>query len=349
MSETAHPVLQVDSLAVGFAGRPVLRDFSLTLERGTIGALLGASGTGKTTLLRAIAGFEPIESGSVHLDGELLEGNGTHRPPHRRGIGMVFQDHALFPHLDAAGNVGFGLRGLDRAARSVRVAELLTQVGLADRATAMPHQLSGGEQQRVALARALAPRPALLLLDEPFANLDRPLRVELAHAFRGWLHEAGTTALVVTHDPLEALNLADRLGVLDDGRLQQWDAPHRVWQAPSSRRVAGMLSEITVIAGERDSVGLARCALGVVRASTPGAAGAVDVVLRPGDVVLDSTSRQRATVEARRFRGSHVALVVRLGSDEIIEVEDDPAAPRQPGDQVRLSCRRPVPCYPSSG
>lgn len=218
--------LQITDLTLGYAGEAgfhaVIEGFSLALDAGAIGCLLGPSGCGKTTLLRAIAGFEPVGSGEIRLGGVLLSSTRVHLQPEQRRVGMMFQEYALFPHLDAAHNVAFGLRRLAPAARRDRVAQMLALVGLPDAARRHPHQLSGGQQQRVALARALAPQPALLLLDEPFSNLDDDTRGRLAVDVRQILKNAGQTALLVTHSEADAQVIGDRIGIMREGRLTGW-------------------------------------------------------------------------------------------------------------------------------
>ncbi|AIO33451.1 ABC transporter family protein [Burkholderia cenocepacia] len=211
---------------------------SLALPRGDIGCLLGASGCGKTTVLRAIAGFEPVRAGRIVLDGAAVATPTLDVPPERRRIGMMFQDYALFPHLSAADNVAFGLRRMPKPERRARVADMLELVGLAQSAGAYPHELSGGQQQRVALARALAPSPELLLLDEPFSNLDVDTRERLAFELREILKRTGHTAILVTHNQAEAFAIADRIGVMHEGRLAQWDTPHALHHRPASAFVA---------------------------------------------------------------------------------------------------------------
>ena len=200
----------------------VVDGFALHLAAGRIGCLLGPSGCGKTTVLRAIAGFEPARAGEIHLGERLLSSAGVHLPPEARQIGLMFQEYALFPHLSAAGNVAFGLRRWTRADREARVREMLTLVGLPDMAARFPHELSGGQQQRVALARALAPAPALILLDEPFSNLDGATRERLTVEVRDILRAAGQTAILVTHHAAEAQTMADHTGHMHGGRLVQW-------------------------------------------------------------------------------------------------------------------------------
>ena len=307
--------LQVENLALGYAGQPVLEDVSLALASGEIGCLLGASGSGKSTLLRAVAGFEPVQRGSIRLQGRQVSAPGQMAPAHLRGVGMVFQDHALFPHLRVAENVGFGLRELPRRERAERVGALLEMVGLQALARAWPHELSGGQQQRVALARALARRPALLLLDEPFANLDANLRERLGAEVRALLKEHGTAGLLVTHDQREAFAMADVVGVLEGGRLQQWAPPFELYHRPASRAVASFIGEGELMHGIVGPGGIALPA-GVV----PLPAGQrleqgsrVEVLLRPDDIVPDPASAHTATVTARSFRGAE--FLYTLGFD----------------------------------
>jgi iron(III) transport system ATP-binding protein len=228
------PALNLEGLRIAYsraAGRPPAVDgATLALPAGEIGCLLGPSGCGKTSILRAIAGFEPLQAGRILLGGVVLASPEVHLPPENRRVGMMFQEGALFPHLDAAGNIGFGLRRLDRAARADRVAGLLDLVGLAGLGARYPHELSGGQQQRVALARALAPSPAVLLLDEPFSSLDPATRHRLGGDVRDIIRAAGQTAILVTHDEAEARALGDWIGVMREGRLQSW-TPQRTTDA----------------------------------------------------------------------------------------------------------------------
>jgi len=220
------PALLLQDVSLSYPGprgqHLALDRVSLTLDAGRIGCLLGPSGCGKTTVLRAIAGFEPVRGGGVWLDGQLHSSPLTHVAPEQRRVGMMFQEYALFPHLDAAHNVAFGLRRLGAAARRARVSELLALVGLPDCAERYPHELSGGQQQRIALARALAPAPRLLLLDEPFSNLDLATRERLTSQVRDILRGAGQTAILVTHNEAEARAMADVVGTMHNGRLTHW-------------------------------------------------------------------------------------------------------------------------------
>lgn len=213
--------------------RTVVQDLSLTLPAGHIGCLLGQSGCGKTTILRAIAGFEPVRSGHITVEGTVISSGSTQVAPEHRRVGMMFQDYALFPHLTVAENVAFGLRKLmNKTERAARVQHLLELVGLAAAAGSYPHEISGGQQQRVALARALAPSPDLLLLDEPFSNLDVDTRERLAFEVRDILKSTGHTAILVTHNQAEAFAIADRIGVMRDGNIEQWDTPYNLHHHP---------------------------------------------------------------------------------------------------------------------
>ena len=322
-------LLEVADIRVGYplpggGTRVVVDALSLSLEAGGIGCLLGASGCGKTTVLRAVAGFEPVLAGSIDVAGRRVAAPGLSLPPERRSVGMMFQDYALFPHMDAAANVAFGLRGRPRAARQARVEEMLALVGLAERGGAYPHELSGGQQQRVALARALAPGPDLLLLDEPFSNLDTDTRQQLAVELRGLLKASGATVLMVTHDQAEAFTMADRIGVMDGGRILQWDCAEALYRRPRDRFVAGFIGRGTVVPAA--AVGLAR---------------AGDVLLRPHALRPDPQGAVEAQLVATGFRGPGHVLGLRLAGGAVVEIDlDDADLPAlhglAPGAPVRL-------------
>ena len=241
--------LEVRDVSVAYGDQPVVSDVSFALEEGVIGCLLGPSGCGKTTLLRAIAGFEPVSAGEILLHGRRVSAPGETLAPERRQVGMVFQDFALFPHLTVEANIGFGLRRRPRAERRRRVAELLDLVGMADAARRHPHELSGGMQQRVALARAMAPRPEILLLDEPFSSMDTELREGLAREVRDLLKGDGITAVLVTHDQLEAFAMADQIAVLGGGRVHQWGTGFGLYHEPANRFVADFIGQGVLLAG----------------------------------------------------------------------------------------------------
>ncbi len=323
--------LQVEDLCVSFGAAATrvaaLDRLTFRLRSGEIGCLLGASGCGKTTALRTIAGFVRPDDGCVHIEAQCVASPQACTEPERRGVGVVFQDYALFPHLDVAANVGFGLRRRSPAERTRRVCEMLELVGLPDAGARFPHELSGGQQQRVALARALAPAPSILLLDEPFSNLDPDLRERLALDLRDILKRHGTTALLVTHDQYEAFALADSVGVMDAGRIEQWDTPYRLYHQPETRLVADFVGLGAFLPGRvehRDGRSLVHLELGAlpIRARTDQAIagantnvrGEVTVLLRPDDVIHDDASPLRAQVVRKAFRGAQFLYTLRLDS-----------------------------------
>ena len=242
-SYNSRMFLDIRQLDVQYPGRstPSVRSVTLGLRAGDIGVLIGPSGCGKTTLLRAVAGLEPVSGGQILVGQRVVSEPGHTEPAERRRIGMVFQDYALFPHLNVRRNVAFGIQHLPRTERDARMAEVLELVGLTGSAERFPHELSGGQQQRVALARALAPRPDLLLLDEPFSNLDVDLRERLAHEVRNILKAANATALLVTHDQMEAFAIGDVIGVMHEGQLHQWDDAYSLYHRPATRFVADFI------------------------------------------------------------------------------------------------------------
>jgi iron(III) transport system ATP-binding protein len=317
-------LLELQQLAHAYGGQTVVDGLSLHLAPGTIGCLLGPSGCGKTTVLRCIAGFEQPDAGVIRVGGELVSGPGQHVPTERRRIGMVFQNYALFPHLSVAANIGFGLQDMPSAARKRRVDELLDLVGLPGEARKYPHQLSGGQQQRVALARALAPRPRLLLLDEPFSSLDVDLRERLAAEVRAILRAEGTTAILVTHDQHEAFAMADEVGVMQHGRIWQWDTPYNLYHRPINRFVADFVGQGAFVRGEVLAGAAIRIELGVLcDAAASGAAPweighPVRVLLRPDDIVHDDASEVTAQVITKAFRGAEFLYTLRLDSGEVV-------------------------------
>jgi iron(III) transport system ATP-binding protein len=322
--------VEVRQLSVTYPGRerPAVDSVSLRLAAGDIGVLIGPSGCGKTTLLRAIAGLEPASGGEILISGQRVGGAGTHVPPEERRVGMVFQDYALFPHLDVAHNIGFGLsRRMPKSQRRERVAEVLALVGLTGSERSMPHELSGGQQQRVALARALAPRPQLLLLDEPFSNLDVELRERLAHEVRAILKAAQATALLVTHDQLEAFAIGDEIGVMHEGRLHQWDDAYTLYHRPATRFVAdfighGVFAPATLKRNGNQVV--VHTALGALsdgaECPLPSAFGwdQCEVLLRADDIVHDDDAPVKAEIVRKAFRGSEFLYTLRLATGETV-------------------------------
>ena len=312
------PFLELSTLDVAYPPRKVIRDLTLRMSRAGIGCLLGPSGCGKTTLLRAIAGFEPLQHGSIRLDGVELSRPGWSLPPEQRQIGLMFQDLALFPHLSVTANIAFGLYDWNATKRRARVQALLKLVGLEEYAERYPHQLSGGQQQRVALARALAPQPRLLLLDEPFSNLDVALREELAREVRSILLREGIGGLLVSHDQFEAFAFADEIGVLHQGRLLQWDSAHNLYHRPVDRFVADFIGQGVLLPGRLDSSdGRVSTELGELLGTPPvdcAVGELVEVLIRPDHVVHDDGSSLRAEVVDRAFRGAEFLYTLKLPS-----------------------------------
>ena len=321
--------LEVSQLEVRYAGRTqaAVQGVTLSLKAGDIGVLIGPSGCGKTTLLRAVAGLEPVTGGEIRLTKSVVSSATLSVPPELRRIGMVFQDYALFPHLSVGRNVAFGIHQLPRAEQAARVAEVLKLVGLEGSEHRYPHELSGGQQQRVALARALAPRPQLMLLDEPFSNLDVDLRERLAHEVRGILKAAGATALFVTHDQFEAFAIGDVIGVMNEGHLHQWDDAYTLYHRPATRFVAdfighGVFAPATLV--QRGNNVVAQTPLGDLTdldecplpSSYP--AGECDVLLRADDIVHDDHAPVQAQIVRKSFRGSEFLYTLRLASGHTV-------------------------------
>ena len=283
--------LTFDSVEVKLGGRVVLDRFSLLLAPGEIVCLLGESGSGKSTVLRVAAGIQPIDGGTVRINNETVSGPGVHVPPDKRGIGLMFQDFALFPHLTLLENVTFGLRSLGRPAALARARAALTRVGLDDRESDYPHRLSGGQQQRLALARTIAPRPGILMLDEPFSSLDARLRETVRGETLALLRETNATTIIVTHDPEEAMLLGDRIALLRKGRIAQVDTAAAIYESPvdlSAARFLSPLSEIeTAVRG-----GVASTPLGPVPAPGRADGERVIVAIRPVGAVDMSTGRE---------------------------------------------------------
>ena len=315
------PLLQVEHLDQSYGNHAVVRELSFELPRGAIGCLLGQSGCGKTTVLRCIAGFEPVQGGRILIDGVLVSAPGVSVAPEKRRVGMVFQDYALFPHLTVAGNIAFGLRVDGREARVRELAEL---VGLQASLQKYPHEISGGQQQRVALARALAPNPALLLLDEPFSNLDVELRERLSLELRDIIKASGATAVLVTHDQHEAFAIADEIGVLHEGRIQQWDGPYNLYHRPASRFVADFVGQGVFMPAKVLNARQVEIELGVLEGEIPancmqgcdqcGKGCLADILLRPDDVVHDDAASTKAEVTHKAFRGAEILYTLKLDS-----------------------------------
>ncbi len=347
--------LEIRDLSVSVGGGvSVLDGVTLTVPAGTITTVLGRSGCGKTTLLRALAGLEIPTAGEVRIGDWVVAGDSTDVPPERRGVGMVFQDHALFPHLNVAQNVGFGLPRSERS--GPRVAEALALVGLGGFDHRSPDTLSGGQQQRVALARAIAPRPSVLVLDEPFASLDSVLRAELRAEVRRILSELGVTTVFVTHDREEAFEMGDRVAVMRSGRIVQDDLPAEVYRHPVDADVARLVGEANLLEGriEPDRPGVATTVVGEVAVSPARHAGPVVVLLRPEDLVVTPTASgdlgtgqaSLGTVRQVRFHGRDRSVAVGIG-DVVVWARtiDDPGPA---GSIVRVQpSSRTAHCWPA--
>jgi iron(III) transport system ATP-binding protein len=311
-------LLEVENLRHAYGKQEVVRGLGFSLARGAIGCLLGPSGCGKTTVLRCIAGFEGIREGEIRLAGRVVSGAGVMVPPERRRVGMVFQDYALFPHLSVAANIAFGLHALPPAERAARMRELAQLVGLAAVLDKYPHEISGGQQQRVALARALAPRPELLLLDEPFSNLDVDLRERLSLEVREIIKASGATAVLVTHDQQEAFAMADEIGVLHGGRIQQWDSPYNLYHRPANRFVADFVGQGVFLPAKALNGHQLQIELGVLQGQVDvenrQGIENLEVLLRPDDVVHDDAAPTQAEVVHKAFRGAEILYTLRLAS-----------------------------------
>ena len=311
--------LHLDAVVLGYGGKSVVSELSFALAPGEIGCLLGGSGCGKTTVLRAIAGFEPLQGGRIALNGHWVADANWQLAPERRQIGMVFQDYALFPHMTVAKNVGFGLREWNSVDKGRRIDEMLELVGLSDAGKRYPHQLSGGQQQRVALARALAPGPTVLLMDEPFSNLDVELRERLSIDVHNILKETGTTGLLVTHNQQEAFAMADRVGVMVDGQLQQWASPYALYHEPATRHIATFVGDGVFLPARVTGQNCVSFELGELCRIQPldvALDSDVDVLIRPDDIQHDDRSPVRAKVLERVFRGAAFLYTLELPSGD---------------------------------
>ena len=333
--------LKVDQIHKTHNGKlTVAQDISFIIKKGELGALLGPSGCGKTTLLRMIAGFETPDRGRISINGQTVFDRGTNVCPEKRDTGMVFQDYALFPHLTVMQNIAFGpakknRKGLD---------QLIDITGLSGSENRYPHELSGGQQQRVALARALAPRPALLLMDEPFSNLDISLRESLSEEVRCILNEFGTTGLLVTHNQHEAFAMADKIGVMKHGKLHQWDCAETLYFHPATPDVAGFIGEGSFIRAQVSASGELVTPVGRFDPGHPvmtDHAGTATVFIRPEDVVLDPQSDCRALLVKSHFRGPGRRHVFELASGEQVVCADHSRTSLKPGNRYGISiCNR---------
>ncbi|MEH6812586.1 MAG: ABC transporter ATP-binding protein [Motiliproteus sp.] len=332
-------LLKVKDIECRYQSQVIVEKLSFEVKQGEISCLLGPSGCGKTTVLRAIAGFNPIYSGEISLAGKLIAKPKEGVPPENRNIGMVFQDYALFPHLSVCSNITFGLKGASRAEKQRVVDHLLELVKLEGMGDRYPHELSGGQQQRVALARALAPKPRLLLMDEPFSNLDTELRRQLSMEVRDILKEEKISAIVVTHDQNEAFTVSDKLGVIANGRLQQWETPFEIYHHPANTAVASFVGEGAFLRGKAVSDELIDTDIGLVRASKVNwsAGDEVDVFVRPHEIVPGCNGCSvDGQVVKKEFLGTSTLYTLRLPTGRLVESSFMADHDYQIGDTIGL-------------
>lgn len=322
---SVNPLLSLEEVEItypkpdGKGSLRIVHDLNLELQSGGIACLLGSSGCGKSTVLRAICGFEPLQRGQIKLHGKVVSSPSVHLAPNQRRVGMVFQDFALFPHLSVIENVMFGLSALPASQRHSVAMDWLSKVALADKSQAYPHELSGGQQQRVALARAMAPEPDLILLDEPFSSLDVDLRERLASEMRDILKNNGVTALLVTHDQFEAFAIADYIGVMNDGNIIQWDTPYDLYHQPINRYVADFIGRGVFVKGAIQDNAMVEIELGKLKLDNDHhdpIGRIVDVLLRADDIQHDDASPLLAEVIRKTFRGADFLYTLKLSSGQ---------------------------------
>ncbi len=319
--------LSIQDLTCGYDGQTILQSLSLDVQQGEIVCLLGASGCGKTTLLKAIAGLVPLTSGKMSLKDTLIDNGQTWLPPEQRNIGMIFQDYALFPHLTVAQNVAFGLTHLSRSEQAERVKSMLELVHLEELGERYPHQLSGGQQQRVAIARSLAYKPDLLLLDEPFSNIDTQVRHELIGQIRKIFKRQGVTAIFVTHSREEAFAFADKMAVMHKGVIEQFGTAGELYHKPATRFVADFLGGGSYLSATKINDGEFDTAFGVVEAQSQTLicnGGVCQLLLRPQQIVLEKSDNSSIVVKEMEFMGDHCRYVIEAGDQRFVATSQEP-------------------------
>ena len=310
-----YTLLNIDNIECQYRGVTVVRNLSFDVTRGSIVGLLGPSGCGKTTVLRAIAGFEPVIQGQIRLREKIVSSPGYTLAPEKRKLGMVFQDYALFPHLTIADNICFGLRKLSTRQKQLTAEQLLELVGMAGMGKRFPHELSGGQQQRIALARALAPEPEIILMDEPFSNLDIELRERLSAEVRDILKQRSITGIIVTHDQHEAFAIADTIGVMEQGRILQWDTPYNLYHEPCERFVADFIGQGSFLKATVLSPNSLETELGILNSEHTllwPKGTLVDVLIRPDDILPDPNGAIPAIVSQKAFKGAEILYTLQL-------------------------------------
>ena len=329
-----QPLLECVGITKTFDDTQVLHEINLQVGNGQFVTLLGPSGCGKTTTLRIIAGFEQIDSGVIRLKNQIIDDSKQHIPPEKRNIGMVFQDYALFPHLNVEQNIAFGLKG-SKQDKQKRVQELLELVGLGEFVERMPYELSGGQQQRVALARALAPEPQMILLDEPFSNLDTALRAQVRSEVYSILKKAETTTIFVTHDQQEALSLSDKIAVIFDGRVAQMDTPYQIYNRPTSLEVANFIGDANILPAMAED-NIADTILGKLVLAQP-RNGNVNLLIRPEDVrIVTDEAGVGAQVFWREYYGHTQQLGLQLEDGTKLTARTDPNIIYHRGQHIRI-------------
>ncbi|MBO4248280.1 ABC transporter ATP-binding protein [Halomicrobium sp. IBSBa] len=356
VDDPSATVLELDGITREYGAETAVDDLSLSVNDGELLTLLGPSGCGKTTTLRMIAGLERPSGGSIQIEERAVADGSTFRKPEERNVGIVFQDYALFPHLNVAENIAFGLRDADSREADERVTELLELVDLTDHREKMPSKLSGGQQQRVALARSLAPEPDVLLLDEPFSNLDVRLRVEMREEVRKILKRAGVTAISVTHDQEEALSISDRVAIMNDGTIEQVGDPAEVFENPESRFVASFLGQASFlsacVAGDDIETGMGTFRTARLNGPVEAYNGAtVDVLVRPDDLRAIPTAESTADgyVTQRQYNGPSFVYRVKLHSGDVVHCLHNHSESFEPGEPVEidLTADHPLAWYPT--
>ncbi|NOY62804.1 MAG: ABC transporter ATP-binding protein [Gammaproteobacteria bacterium] len=314
-------LLELKEVTCCYDGSPVVRQLSMSVKQAGLYCLLGPSGCGKTTVLRAIAGFEPLTQGEILLRGAAISKPGYQLPPNERHLGMVFQDYALFPHMSVEENICFGMRSVKRQGRRDTAHQLLESVGLKGYAKRFPHELSGGQQQRVALARALAIKPEIILMDEPFSNLDIDLRERLGLEVKEILKAQGIAAILVTHDQHEAFALGEMVGIMREGRIEQWDTPFNLYHEPRNRFVANFIGQGVFLKGSMLSQDEVDTEIGVIkgdRAYPCSLGSAVEVLLRPDDILPEPDSLLKAEVTNKAFKGAEILYTLKLATGSTV-------------------------------
>lgn len=333
-------ILEIKNLTLAYDKNVVVRNISFKIKKGLIGCLLGPSGCGKTTIFRAIAGFEPVREGEIYLNETLVSSKDYLLPPENRRLGIVFQDNSLYPHLSVEQNTAFGLFKYDKRRRSFRVNELLELTGLVDQRNKYPHELSGGQQQRVALARALAPEPELILLDEPFSNLDGELRERMNQEVKLILKSTGTSAILVTHDQLEAFSIADEIGVIKDGQIQQWDSAYNIYNKPSNPFVADFIGRGILVPGIVESQNSIKLEIGNYNIALPyncKPGDKIEVLIRPVNVIQsDDSDAILASIVNKAFRGESVLYTLQLTSGQKLLTLIPGECNYEIGDQIKI-------------